>query len=148
MSGFDPAQIRDPLLRQLYDFWDAKRGGREMPGRRDFDPLELRWILGNVLLLDVLRDPPGFRFRVHGTNLAQRAGFDMTGKTMDEYPDPEYAKVALRSFSTAVETRRPFARINERTIEGRAYGYEALHLPLSSDGEHVDMLLVGLIYRD
>ena len=67
---------------------------------------------------------------------------------MDEYPDPEYAKVALRSFSTVVKTRRPLSRINERVIEGRAYGYEALHLPLSSDGACVDMLLVGLVYHD
>ena len=148
MTGFDPQAIRHPSLRRLYDHWEARRAGREFPARADFDPVELRWMLGNLLLLDVLRDPPGFRFRLHGANLAARAGFDMTGKTMDDYPDPEYAKVALRSFSTAVETRLPVARINERVIEGRAYGYEALHLPLSSDGARVDMLLVGLVYHE
>jgi hypothetical protein len=73
-------------------------------------------MVGNLLLLDVLRESPGFRFR-HGTNLAGRACFDVTGKTMDDYPDPEYAKVALRSFSTVVETRRPLARLIERVID-------------------------------
>ncbi len=148
MTGFDPQAIRHPLLRRLYDHWNAKRAGRELPARADFDPVELGWIVGNLLLLDVLRDPPGFRFRIHGTNLAERIGFDMTGKTMDDYPDPEYAKVALRSFSTVVGTRLPLSRVTERAIEGRAYGYEALHLPLSSDGARVDMLLVGLVYHD
>jgi hypothetical protein len=33
-------------------------------------------------------------------------------------------------------------------IDGRLYGYESLHLPLSSDGAQIDMLLVGLIYHD
>jgi hypothetical protein len=145
---FDPGAIRNPLLRRLYDHWDAKCAGRELPARADFDPVELRWIVGNLLLIDVLRGPPGFRFRIHGTNLAERIGFDMTGKTMDDYPDPEYAKVALRSFTTVVETRRPFARVNERMIDGRAYGYETVMLPLSSDGEAIDMLLVGLVYHE
>jgi hypothetical protein len=145
---FDPGAIRNPLLRRLYDHWNAKRAGRAFPARADFDPVELRWIVGNLLLLDVLRDPPGFRFRIHGTNLADRVGFDMTGKTMDDYPDPEYAKIALRSFSTVVETRLPLVRLTERMIEDRAYGYEALHLPLSSDGARVDMLLVGLVYHE
>ena len=146
--AFDPDVIRNPLLRRLYDHWDGKRAGRAFPARADFDPLDLRWILGNLLLVDVRHDPLSFRVRLHGANLTSRAGFDMTGKSMDDYPDPEYAKVALRSFSTVVETRRPFARVNERVIDGRAYGYETAMLPLSSDGETVDMLLVGLIYHE
>jgi hypothetical protein len=147
VTAFDPATIREPRLRRLYEYWAAKRGGREFPSRADLDPVEFPWLLGNVLLVDV---PPGggFRVRLHGANLAARAGFDMTGKSMDDYPDPEYAKVALRSFRTVVETRRPLVSVNERIIAGRAYGYETVMLPLSSDGAQVDMLLVGLLYRD
>jgi hypothetical protein len=145
---FDPGAIRNPLLRRLYDHWNAKRAGRAFPARADFDPVELRWIIGNLLLVDVMRDPLRFSVRLHGTNLANRAGFEMTGKAMDDYPDPEYAKVALRSFTMVVETRRPFARVNERIIDGRAYGYETAMLPLSSDGEAIDMLLVGLVYHE
>lgn len=148
MSELQPPEIRHPLLRRLYDYWDGKRAGRALPSRADIDPVEFRWIVGNVLLIEVAHDPLRFRFRIHGDNLARRSGFDMTGKGMDEYPDPEYAKVALRSFSTVAETGRPLARIDERTIQGRTYGYEALHLPLSADGRRVDMLLVGLVYHD
>jgi len=147
VSGFDPRTIRQPRLRRLHDYWDAKRAGREFPSRADIDPVDFAWLLGNVLLVDAL--PEGrFRVRLHGTNLVERAGFDMTGKSMDAYPNPEYAKVALRSFGTVVETRRPLVSVNERTIAGRAYGYETVMLPLSADGARVDMLLVGLLYHD
>jgi hypothetical protein len=147
VTAFDPTTIREPRLRRLYDYWAAQRGGGELPSRAEIDPVEFPWLLGNVLLVDVLPDG-GFRVRLHGTNLVARAGFDMTGKSMDDYPNPEYAKVALRSFRTVVETRRPFVSDNERTIAGRAYGYETVMLPLSSDGARVDMLLIGLLYRD
>ena len=71
---------------------------------------------------------------VHWRTVIVSATCDRTGKGMDDYPDQEYAKDALRSFSTAVETRLPVARHNERVIEDRASGDEALHLPPSSDG--------------
>jgi hypothetical protein len=64
VTGFDPQTIHNESLRRLYDYWNGKRAGREFPSRADLDPLELRWIVGNLLLLDVQRDPPRFRFRV------------------------------------------------------------------------------------
>lgn len=147
MTAFDPKTIRHPRLRRLYDYWNAKRGDRKFPARADLDPVDFPWLLGNVLLVDVLPGG-GFRVRLHGTNLVGRAGFDMTGKSMDAYPNPEYAKVALRSFGTVVQTLRPLVSVNERTIADRAYGYETVMLPLSADGARVDMLLVGLLYHD
>ena len=36
----------------------------------------------------------------------------------------------------------------DRPVDGRMQRYEAILMPLSSDGERVDMLLVGLTYGD
>jgi hypothetical protein len=46
--------IINPRLQQLYASWLAKRGGRRFPARADFDPIELRFILGNLILVDVV----------------------------------------------------------------------------------------------
>lgn len=143
------ADVVDPLLQQLFRYWDGKRAGREMPARGDVDPLDLRFILGQLILVDVLPEkPPRFRIRLHGTELARRAGYELTGKMLDELPSTEFRTLAQRSFATTAATRAPFHSIRDRVLDGKAKRYEALMLPLSRDGDGVDMLLIGLRYDD
>jgi hypothetical protein len=147
--GAGLADVVDPLLRRLFVYWDGKRGGRRMPARSDVDPLDLRFILGQLILVDVMPDPPPrFRIRLHGTELAQRAGYELTGKMLDELPTTEFRLLAQRSFATTAETRLPFHSIRDRLLDGKPRRYETLMLPLSADGDGVDMLLVGLRYSD
>jgi hypothetical protein len=77
-----------------------------------------------------------------------RAGYDMTGKMVDELPNEANRAVLLRRCRALVEMREPMAIIKERLIDNRVFGYEALWLPLAADGRTIDMLLGGLIYRD
>ncbi len=102
------ADVVDPLLQQLFRYWDGKRAGREMPARGDVDPLDLRFILGQLILVDVLPEkPPRFRIRLHGTELARRAGYELTGKMLDELPSTEFRTLAQRSFATTATSGRP-----------------------------------------
>jgi hypothetical protein len=56
-------RIEHPKLQQLFDYWAAKRGERKMPSRADIDPLELSFIIGNLILVDVIvGNPLGFAF--------------------------------------------------------------------------------------
>ena len=147
--GASLGDVVDPLLQRLYRYWDEKRAGREMPVRDDVDPLDLRYILGQLILVDVLpEEPRRFRIRLHGSELARRAGYELTGKMLDELPTTEFRLLAQRSFTIAVETRRPFHSIRDRLLDNKPRRYEALMLPLSRDGGVVDMLLVGLRYDD
>jgi hypothetical protein len=139
--------IETPSLRQLYAYWDERRHGRKFPARGDLDPIDFRYVLGNVLLIDVLDNPQRFRFRLHGSDLAARAGYDMTGKMVDDLPNPENRALLIERCRMLVETRRPVAAVDERILEGRRFGYEVVWLPLASDGEHIDMLMAGLVYR-
>jgi len=75
-----PLPISHPRLQRLYAYWSTKKGQRKMPSRADIDVLDLRYMLGNIMLVDVVADvaggtPPRFRIRVHGSNLSQRAGY-------------------------------------------------------------------------
>ena len=142
------SDIIDPLLQRLYDYWSGKCGGRAMPSRSDIDPVDLSFMLGQILLIDVLRAPLRFHVRVHGTELARRAGYELTGKMLDELPLPEYRAMAERSLAKVVDTRAPFRSLRDRTVDGRSLRYEGLVLPLSRDGRDVGMLLVGMRYGD
>lgn len=135
-------ELQAAQSRRLYDDWQTRRRGRLFPARADFDPLELRYIIGNLSLLDVLRDPLRFRYRIHSTNMAQWLGFDLTGKDIDVAPDPERGAQIKDHFTRVVESGEPMVRLHEwRGGNHRTLKHEALVLPLASDGITIDMIM-------
>ena len=141
--------IAHPKLRRLYEYWDSKRAGRKMPARADLDSLEMSFIFGSLILVDVIDGLPlRFHIRLHGTNLSQRAGYELTGKMLDELPVPEYRALAQQSFTRVVTTGEVVHGKRDRIFGGRFARYETVIMPLSDDGARVDRLLIGLIYDD
>jgi hypothetical protein len=141
--------IEHPKLRQLFDYWESKRGGRKMPSRADIDPLDLGFIIGNLILVDVIAEAPlGFRIRLHGTNLSERVGYELTGKMLEEMPQVEFSELTRLSFTKVSNTGRPLHARRDRMLDGKARRYETIVLPLSSDNAVVEMILCGLIYDD
>jgi hypothetical protein len=119
-----------------------------MPSRADLDPIDIRFVIGDLILADVIDEtPPRFRIRLHGTNLSERTSFDLTGKMLDEMPAPEFRELSYRSFRKVVRTGEPLHAIADRVLDGRTHRYEAILMPLSSDGEAVDRLLIGMIFE-
>ena len=137
--------IESRKLQRLYQDWLDQRRSRFMPARADFDVVDLGYIVGDLNLLDVLYEPLRFRFRVHGSNAVSRLGFDLTGKTVDDYPDPDYRDVVREHYAEVVQSKIP-KRISRDPFRhrDRVLRWEGLVLPLSADGERVTMLMVGL----
>lgn len=139
--------IVHPSLQRLYQYWSEKRGGRNMPSRADIDPLDIRYAIGNVILIDVIDgEPLKFRIRLHGTNLAERVRFDLTGKMLDEMPQAEFRDLTRQSFTKVATTKKPLHAHRDRILDDRLRRYETIILPLSSDGDRVDVILCGLFY--
>ena len=92
--------------------------------------------------------PPRFRIRLHGTNLAERAGYEITGKMLDELPENEFRKLVRERWTQVATTGEPLHCTRDAEMDGRIYRYESVVLPLSADGEKVNMELVGLIHQD
>jgi hypothetical protein len=139
--------IETPCLRQLYGYWATRRGSNEFPARRDIDPLDFPQALGHVVLLDVLYGPLRFRFRLHGTELVRHAGYDMTGKMVDDLPNHANRTTLLARCRSLIETRAPVAVVRERILGQRVFGYEAVWLPLADDGRTISILMGGVVYR-
>ena len=139
--------IVHPNLRQLYQYWSDKRGERSMPARADLDPLDMRFVIGNVILVDVIAgENLQFRIRVHGTHLSERVRFDLTGKMLDELPHVEFRELTRRSFTKVATTKEPLHAHRDLILDNRRRNYETIILPLSSDGDRVDMILCALFY--
>lgn len=142
------ADIRDRRLRRLYEYWMAQRGDQKMPVRRVVDPLNFPYVLGNLMLVDVLRDPQRFRVRLHGTNVVSRMHYDMTGKFLDEVPRPEWRAYILDRCRGLAASGAPLLLMNDLLLDNCMSRYEALWLPFSDDGVQVDLLLCAMIYGE
>jgi hypothetical protein len=134
------------MLRRFYDYWDRKRAGRAFPARRDLDPIEFRFALGHVVLVDVVPDPLRFHFRLVGTEIVRREGFDPTGQYLDQLQFTEIRDMLDGAYRAAVAAATPVHNIRQRVLDGRMRRYEALDLPLSADGRTIDMLMIGMSF--
>jgi hypothetical protein len=148
MSIADSAEhIVGPGIRRFVEYWREKRGGAEFPARADLDPIDFRYVLGDVVLIRVSRAPAGsrwpweFHYRLIGTNLVERDGYDLTNKTLEDLPEPEYRERVRASFTEVCDTRAPIHRIRELFLDHRVRRYEAVVLPLASNGHDIDMLV-------
>ena len=142
------AQVAHPDLRALHDYWQAKHRGGRLPARSDIDPLDLRYIIGNLILLDVLRDPLRFRYRLVGSNLTRFVRFEMTGRMLDEHPEPTFRRLAMEIYSEVAMTTLALSTRRDAVIDNRLRRYETIVLPLAADGHTVDMILVGIRFED
>lgn len=140
-------EIRHALLRALYAYWDDRRGGRIMPARSDLDPVDIPDLLRHLILLDVTHDPLRFRVRLYGTEVAELRGRDLTGRYLYE-GEPTAIGDQTRPWNVeTVETRSPHYVTGPFTdiSDGRTGTFYRLGLPLSEEGERVDMLMIGLL---
>jgi hypothetical protein len=146
VAPFNPSRLGSPMLRRFHAYWQDKRGERAMPSFDDLDPLEFPWALGNLTLVDVLREPVRFRYRLVGSAHVERLGMDMTGKFVDDFPSAAVRQILMRSYAEAVETAQPLHRTRWDVVAGVNHHYEALILPLASAPPTVDMLAICAQY--
>jgi len=137
--------IRSDLLRQLVAHWQRIRGGRRMPARTDFDPLDVRFALGNISLIEVRRDPLRFYFRLDGTKQVGLFGVDCTRRYLEECMPVDHTAMATASYRGVVDRGEPDYHRRQIAFHERMIDYEIVILPFSSDGARVDLLLTGIV---
>lgn len=140
--------FRNSKPLELLRYWEDKRGTRPMPARTDIDPLELITHMGSLILIEVQHAPLRLRYRLIGTNITTVMERDATGKYYDELYSDELLPQIYDRFHWILAHKAPL-----RT-HGRAYypnknfyEYETLNLPLSDDGETVNMVLGELVLQ-
>ena len=114
-----------------------------MVARVDIDPMDIFEVVAFINLIDVSwseSDLPGFRFRFLWTRQTRYVGGGFTGKHKEEALFDSSAAVGIMR-RVAIE-RRPIFGHFVMLINGMEFVITNwLQLPLSADGETVDMLL-------
>lgn len=137
--------FRSEALRQLNQYWLSQLDNRPLPRRADIDPTEIPHLLRYVVLINVEREPLRLRFRLVGTHITDAVGRDSNGRYFDEVYEEEILTGLLQQYGNTVESKRPARHFSRAIFAGKDFRhYESIHLPLSEDGESVNMMLVGL----
>ncbi len=139
----------DARLRRLYDYWRSVHppSGR-LPGRQDVDPAALPDLLPWLWIVDVVRQPLRFRYRLVGTEQVRAMERDFTGRFLDEVHPRFLGSATYPQYVAAAEDAEigyfrgpPAFHISKDYV-----AIERLILPLARDGRTVDMLLAITIY--
>jgi len=143
----DPTEIRDARLLGLRDYWQSKLRGRMMPARRDIDPIEMKPWLGNLMLIEFPPDPMQYRVRLDGVNIQQFYGNSREGKGVEAMTSEDERRIILPQYIVVLERKQPaYYETAFITSEGIPTSQRKLLLPLSDDGEQVNMILAGLYF--
>jgi len=144
-----PQELLDhAVLGAVYRYWEKKRAGRRMPARRDIDPIEMdRRLLPNLMLCGISAHGNVIRFRLVGTSLAKRWGFDPTGQLLSDLPRADYYDYLAMLIRRAYVEAAPV--YGESFFLWGAKGrLDARHvlLPLCAGGTEPAIMLIGVGY--
>lgn len=136
-----------PELRKILAYWLSKKGDRLAPSRGDIDPAEIVQLLPYVGLVDVLRGPLRFRYRLAGTEIVRSYGQELAGRYLDEIDLNGHQSEIIAEYKEVAERGDAACATWDYTRhDGRHLRYERLALPLSSDAKTVDMLFGGGVF--
>ncbi|HEY7383096.1 MAG TPA: PAS domain-containing protein [Beijerinckiaceae bacterium] len=127
--------MKHATSRMLFAYWDALRGQRAAPERRDIDPGEIRHILADSFILET--EPHGAAcIRLAGTRLCALFGRELKGSPLHELW-PQAGREEIRHFIEIVsdETAGVVAGLVGLTPEGATLELEMLLLPLRHSGQ-------------
>jgi len=136
-SSFDVSVVQSQRIHKLNAYWLAKAKGR-VPSRSAIDPVDVRELLPNLMLIDVVSDPARFRYRLVGTRVVQYTGFDFTGRCIDEmvFQGRDFMEQCYRRM---LAERRPVFGHYAWLVRSRHFGQcEFAVFPLSEDGVTVN----------
>jgi len=142
---FDPSlAVSNPKIKLALAYWNAKCGGRFAPARTEVEPREAKAFLANLQFFDILDGGRAIRTRLVGTEIVRVLKENTTGQIFDDASPRPVVRRTLRAIRWVMEHRKPLRTLALRTeVEGQDFlSHETLFLPLSSDGETIDVMAV------
>lgn len=140
--------IDHPTLAPLLNYWQTKRGARALPARRDIDPVEMGpALLPHLVLGDLLDRGTRVRFRLVGTVVVKRLGFDPTARYLGDETGGWFDQMAALHRLVYAERAPVYAESVHSWGSDRRLESQMLILPLTQDGPDPAIALAGLVFR-
>ncbi|MCZ4281508.1 PAS domain-containing protein [Kiloniella laminariae] len=131
-------------LQKLHQYWHTQKSGKLFPSRKDIDPLDFWYALGDVSLIDVETEAgktEQFRIRLLGSNIQARIGQSLTRKYLQEFPETGSLNKMLLAYRQVLNSCEPVAYPSFFLDSQQQLPFICCIWPLSSNGIDIDMLL-------
>ncbi len=140
--------MKHASIRELFDYWNTRRGIRAMPDRGDIEPSAIRRVLADTFILAV-DARAGHPFRIAGTRVCAAFGRELKGAPFTELWTAE--SIAQVRDLLAVVTGESIGIVGAATghsQDGAALDLEMLVLPLAHRNRTDARILGALAPRD
>jgi hypothetical protein len=137
--------MKHSSTRELFDYWNTRRGTRPAPERGEIEPGAIRHVLADTFMLAF--DPRfGHPFRIAGTRVCAAFGRELKGVAFSEIW-AEASHDPVRDVLTTVATEQVgvVAGACGRSCEGATLELEFLVLPLAHRGGASTRILGALV---
>ena len=140
--------MQKATTKALFDYWNALRGSRSAPDRRDIDPTRIRSALANTFILE-LNEASEFDFRLAGSHLCSAYARELKGRSFSRLWH-ERDKDAIDTLVRAVTEDHAVALV---TFQGTTSVHtrltiETILLPLRHNGTTCSRLLGAMTAVD
>jgi hypothetical protein len=140
-----------PMTRRFYEYWLHAAPSGRLPGRQHIAPEDMVPLLPRLWMLDVLRNPLRFRYRLVGTEITRSVRRELTGMWLDEAQPESVQNVNLRNrYRFILETGRATWRRGP-TLWDRDPHHRVVEnclAPLATDGRTVDKIIAVSVLFD
>jgi hypothetical protein len=140
--------MKQQHTRDLYEYWQRIRGSRPAPERSDIEPADIRSLLGDTFILEVVsRDE--YRYRLAGTRICAIYGREMKGKEfLSFWPGKDRDAVGTMLAAIVEDSAAAVIGVSGVSGHGRNLPMECLLLPVSQAGQGNCRILGSLVPMD
>jgi hypothetical protein len=138
-----------PELSACSELWNEKRSDKLMPARAQFSMRELKGVLRNLVLMDLVGSGEQLRFKVRymGSELDEQL-IPMTGHFADEILPTYFMEKWKTVWTPPVEQKRAMRSLSRAEFRDRDYSLvEGFYAPLAEDDGVPNVLMIAVFYH-
>ena len=133
------------MIATALAYWESIRGDRAMPRRSDLDPAEIPRLLPFAMLVDALENPRDFRFRLVGTEIDAITAVSLRGQRFSGSPQLGPGSNIWSDYVSVATTHQPLTgKVDYVGVDRYVRAIRHCLMPLSDDGERVNMIFVAV----
>ena len=135
-------------LKAALTYWQSLPNDGIAPSWAQFDLMGLPYtLIPTTAVIDIADEIRHSTFRFWGSRLSLTQGHDMTGRSLGDLSPPTRRDSIIKAHKWVVRNRLPSTSSLGHDEQGEYIRMQiALRLPLSSDGETVDKIVVCVDY--
>ena len=141
VSDINVSSKTKKAFKVLFDHWLDMREGDSIPRKSDINPMKIHSVLPEIAIMERI-DQDAVVYRLAGTELAERSGFDVTGlNTLETFPvnarkaiNEAYLKVAKKPCAAYHKVIMTFENDMQSELE-------CFYLPLCNDDGEASYLI-------